>query len=152
LQDFQPRRVTTSGQLIPGFQTSFISICNTTPGPISTSPTQLAMRLLHAKTKILEEFFGDYIPQYAILSHTWGQNEVTFKDVQQYGPFGYKSGSTKIDGCCQQARRDYLEYVWIDTCCIDKSSSAELSEAINSMWSWYQVRISAYSFRAFKYP
>jgi hypothetical protein len=101
------------------------------------------MRLLHAKTKILEEFFGDYIPQYAILSHTWGQNEVAFKDVQQYGPFGYKSGSTKIDGCCQQARRDSLEYVWIDTCCIDKSSSAELSEAINSMWNWYQVRISA---------
>lgn len=28
--------------------------------------------------------------------------------------------------------------VGIDSCCIDKSSSAELTEAINSMFKWYR--------------
>jgi hypothetical protein len=101
------------------------------------------MRLLHAKTKSLEEFFGKDIPPYAILSHTWDPNEVTFKDIDRNG---YKSGSTKINGCCRQAVKDGLEYVWIDTCCIDKSSSAELSEAINSMWLWYQEAKACYAY------
>jgi hypothetical protein len=91
------------------------------------------MRLLNTKTRKLEEFFGEAIPQYAILSHTWGENEVTFKDIERDG---YQSGSVKIDGCLGRSERS--PYVWIDTCCIDKSSSAELSEAINSMWSWYK--------------
>jgi hypothetical protein len=89
------------------------------------------MRLLNTRTRKLEEFFGEAIPKYAILSHTWGENEVTFKDIERDG---YKSGSVKIDGCLAEYGPPY---VWIDTCCIDKSSSAELSEAINSMWSWY---------------
>jgi hypothetical protein len=92
------------------------------------------MRLLNVNTKRLEEYFGDDIPDYAILSYTWGKNEVTFKDIEQNG---YQSGSAKIDGCIDQAIADEWKYIWIDTCCIDKSSSAELSEAINSMWSWY---------------
>jgi hypothetical protein len=71
------------------------------------------------------EFFGDEDPPYAALSHTWVLNEVTFKEIDRNG---YKFGSIKIDGCCRQALNDGLEYVWIDTCCIDKSSSAELSE------------------------
>ena len=44
----------------------------------------------------------------------------------------------KIERCCALAARQKLSYVWIDTCCIDKSSSAELSEAINSMYQWYR--------------
>jgi hypothetical protein len=48
-----------------------------------------------------------------------------------------KEGYTKIQNCCRQALRDGYDHVWIDTCCIDKSSSAELSEAINSMYKWY---------------
>jgi hypothetical protein len=47
---------------------------------------------------------------------------------------GYK----KIEFTCKQAAKDGVEYVWVDTCCIDKSSSAELSESINSMYRWYQ--------------
>jgi hypothetical protein len=90
------------------------------------------MRLLNAKIKTFEEFVGE-IPPYAILSHTWGSDELAFKDIERNG----YSPSRKIDGCCEQAIKDELEYVWIDTCCIDKSSSAELSEAINSMWDWY---------------
>ena len=99
------------------------------------------MRLLNAQTKQFEEFF-DRIPRFAILSHTWGENELTFKQMEQNG---YVS-SKKIDGCCEQAKKDGLEYVWVDTCCIDKSSSAELSEAINSMWEWYWFSQVCYAY------
>ncbi|KAE9371893.1 hypothetical protein N431DRAFT_317458, partial [Stipitochalara longipes BDJ] len=52
----------------------------------------------------------------------------------------------KIDGCCEKALQDGLRYVWVDTCCIDKSSSAELSEAINSMWYWYGQSRRCYAY------
>lgn len=99
------------------------------------------MRLLHAETKQFAEFY-DQIPPYAILSHTWGLNELSFKDMERNG---YRA-SLKTDGCCQQALKDGLEYVWIDTCCIDKSSSAELSEAINSMWTCYERAELCYAY------
>lgn len=97
------------------------------------------MRLLQVHTRELKEFTGQYIPSYAILSHTWGKSEVTFQDISKPDDksYGYE-GYTKIDGCCRQAAKDGLDYVWIDTCCIDKSSSAELSEGINSMFQWYR--------------
>ncbi|KAF1829424.1 HET-domain-containing protein [Decorospora gaudefroyi] len=90
------------------------------------------MRLLNVHTRQLEEFFGEGIPLYAILSHTWGAEE--------------KQGYAKIDGCCRQAARHGLRYVWIDTCCIDKMSSAELSEAINSMFRWYEAANLCYDY------
>lgn len=46
-------------------------------------------------------------------------------------------GYTKIKAFCEVARQLNLDWAWVDTCCIDKSSSAELSEAINSMFRWY---------------
>lgn len=49
-----------------------------------------------------------------------------------------KAGWDKIRFCAQQTKRDGLEYFWLDTCCIDKSDSQELQEAINSMFRWYQ--------------
>ncbi|KAK3934665.1 heterokaryon incompatibility protein-domain-containing protein, partial [Diplogelasinospora grovesii] len=96
------------------------------------------MRLINAITLTMHTF-GGRPPPYAILSHTWGQEEVSFQDFQ-LGPehFGRLRGYAKIEGCCRQARKDGYEWVWVDTCCIDKSSSAELSEAINSMYKWYQ--------------
>jgi hypothetical protein len=99
------------------------------------------MRLLNAQTKQFEEFF-DKTPPYAILSHTWGSNELTFKQMEQSGYIP----SRKIDGCCEQALKDDLMYVWVDTCCIDKSSSAELSEAINSMYAWYGASKMCYAY------
>ena len=48
-----------------------------------------------------------------------------------------KLGFKKIEATCQQAERDRLDWAWVDTCCVDKTSSAELSEAINSMFQWY---------------
>ena len=96
------------------------------------------MRLLYYNNDgefSLKQFFRD-VPQYAILSHTWGQEEVTFKDIIE-GNGASKTGFDKIRFCGEQARRDRLQYFWVDTCCIDKSSSAELTEAINSMFRWY---------------
>jgi Heterokaryon incompatibility protein (HET) len=93
------------------------------------------MRLLHTQTLELGEFLENATPDYAILSHTWEQEEVTYQDMQGLN-VEEKAGYTKIQHCCQQAARDGYEYVWIDTCCINKSSSAELSEAINSMYVW----------------
>jgi hypothetical protein len=87
----------------------------------------------------------DEIPPYAILSHTWGgdDEEVTFKDFtegSQKAKFGYR----KIQFCAKQASCDGLHYIWIDTCCIDKSNNTELSEAINSMFLWYRNATKCY--------
>ncbi|KAH7408911.1 heterokaryon incompatibility protein-domain-containing protein [Cadophora sp. MPI-SDFR-AT-0126] len=92
----------------------------------------------------LTEFF-DNIPPYAILSHTWGLEEVNFKDIIERTGTS-KAGFDKIQFCGEQARRDGLHYFWVDTCCIDKSSSAELAEAINSMFRWYRDAAKCYVF------
>jgi hypothetical protein len=90
----------------------------------------------------LTEFFDD-IPPYAILSHTWGREEVTFGDMTE-GNGTSKTGFDKVRFCGEQARRDSLHYIWVDTCCIDKSSSAELQESINSMFRWYRSAAKCY--------
>ncbi|KAK5752651.1 hypothetical protein LTS12_017220 [Elasticomyces elasticus] len=97
------------------------------------------MYLINAKTYRLEYFMDSDIPPYAILSHTWGPGEeVTFQDMQDTKGTGLgKPGFSKIRFTCEQALADNLQYAWVDTCCIDKQSSAELSEAINSMFLWY---------------
>ncbi|KAM0554138.1 hypothetical protein ACHAPJ_006937 [Fusarium lateritium] len=51
----------------------------------------------------------------------------------------------KLRGCCNQARKDNLKYTWIDTCCINKENPAELNEAINSMFQWYQKASVCYT-------
>ncbi|KAF1828549.1 HET-domain-containing protein [Decorospora gaudefroyi] len=90
------------------------------------------MRLINASTFEVEEFLPSSLPEYVILSHTWGAEEVTLQDVQS-GEALRKNGYAKITGCCKKAAADGFNYCWIDTCCIDKTSSAELSEAINSI-------------------
>jgi hypothetical protein len=95
------------------------------------------MRLVNAETLELCEFIGSYVPPYAILSHTWGHGEVSLQDMLNGNPTA-KEGYDKIKRCCEIAVLDGFKYAWIDTCCIDKTSSAELSEAINSMYRWYQ--------------
>jgi hypothetical protein len=99
------------------------------------------MRLLEIKAggEFSPTEFFDNIPPYAILSHTWGPigEEFTFRDlVDDTGK--NKAGYAKIEFCGRRATADNLRYFWVDTCCIDKSSSAELTEAINSMFRWYQ--------------
>ncbi|KAK5658309.1 hypothetical protein OQA88_2285 [Cercophora sp. LCS_1] len=89
----------------------------------------------------LENHVGE-IPPYAILSHRWGapREEVTFQDLIGDGDHSAakrKAGYQKLEQFCLQTLEYGLTYGWVDTCCIDKSSSAELSEAINSMYAWY---------------
>jgi hypothetical protein len=95
------------------------------------------MYLLNTSTYTLHEFQAGSIPNYAILSHRWEGEEVSFRDLQS-GKGPELRSFAKVKGCCNQAAADSWEYVWIDSCCIDKSSSAELSEAINSMFKWYE--------------
>ena len=95
------------------------------------------MRLLQTKTREFVEFFDSQIPRYAILSHRWGKDEVTFKEMRK-GTAPKGAGMAKIENFCLLAAERGNEWAWIDTCCIDKRSSAELSEAINSMYKWYE--------------
>ncbi|KAK3690493.1 heterokaryon incompatibility protein-domain-containing protein [Podospora appendiculata] len=106
------------------------------------------MRLINTTDFSLREVYEpgpDY--QYAILSHTWDESlddprhrEVTFQDIQAPERTRLLTGWAKIEKTCELARAydPPLRWAWIDTCCIDKSSSAELTEAINSMFRWYQ--------------
>jgi len=87
----------------------------------------------------LTPFSEHEAPQYAVLSHTWQapKHEITFKEISENSG-KEKAGYRKVEFCRNQAQIDGLNYFWIDTCCIDKSSSAELSKAINSMFKWYR--------------
>ncbi|KAH8848054.1 hypothetical protein MCOR27_000307 [Pyricularia oryzae] len=120
------------------------------------------MRLIDTNTIEVIEFTDDKIPQYAILSHTWGAEEVSYQDMQRLATNRKRkswdlgrspsssstasvamaifemSGYIKIKAASHYARAHGFRYLWVDTCCIDKTSSAELSEAINSMFVWYR--------------
>lgn len=106
------------------------------------------MRLRNVVTKKLKEFVDDSTtPAYSILSHRWGDEEVLYQDIVSGDPGdGSSDGWKKILVCCQQSMSDGLSYTWVDTCCIDKSSSAELSEAINSMYAWYRRADICYAY------
>jgi Heterokaryon incompatibility protein (HET) len=98
------------------------------------------MRLLEMKSpgeySLIQVATHNTVP-YAILSHTWTDQEVTYQDLIR-GTGKDKSGYEKIKFCREQAAKDDLQYFWVDTCCIDKSNAVELSTAINSMFRWYR--------------
>ncbi|KAF1849443.1 HET-domain-containing protein [Cucurbitaria berberidis CBS 394.84] len=148
------------------------------------------MRLIDTRTSELRWFNDNDIPKYAILSHTWGSDEVTYQELVWINRAKALSGSSmdqpsssaasftseddqatimlaaiemmirgnsgtslgsiteqdlmkragysKLKHAAEQARSQGYNYIWVDTCCIDKSSSAELQEAINSMFRWYR--------------
>ena len=127
------------------------------------------MRLLHTSTLTFNEFFSSDTPVYAILSHRWNaapSSETSyqeflvarqeFPDASSVGGDAFREqyrnahathpGLWKIVQACALARVDVIKWIWIDTCCIDKSSSAELSEAINSMFGWYRESFFCYAF------
>ncbi|KAI1478725.1 HET-domain-containing protein [Daldinia eschscholtzii] len=117
------------------------------------------MRLLEAyiakETGVLKliEKRPDKLLRYAILSHTWEDDEITFNDIESGGATyasvktaAARASLSKLLGACTQAANDGYEYIWIDSCCIDKRSSSELSEAINSMFAWYRDANICYAF------
>lgn len=107
------------------------------------------MRLLQrdasGEIHLTRDFYDHEIPRYTILSHTWGAEEVLFKELQD-GTGKNKLGYDKIRFCADQAWKDGLEFCWVDTCCIDKPNNTELQEAINSMFRWYQNAAKCYVF------
>ncbi|KAL2018164.1 hypothetical protein VTK56DRAFT_1189 [Thermocarpiscus australiensis] len=109
------------------------------------------MRLINVRSLDIEEFHGSNIPEYAILSHTWGTDDASFREWSSRltrWRKRTKSGFSKVFATCKQARRDNLGYAWVDTVCTDKSSLAELSEAINAMYSWYEKAAVCYVYLA----
>lgn len=112
------------------------------------------MRLLNTTTLTLETFRGTDLPRYAILSHTWGEDEILFEDVQHnsFKQWRKRSGAAKVIDSAKKAGTNGFEYIWIDSCCIDSSSSAELSEAINSMFKWYRDSAVCYAYLSDVHP
>ena len=123
------------------------------------------MRLLHTAELRFEEFFADKTPPYAILSHRW-IDELTHQEFLYLNKDGWagghvfipfvvvderkreSSGYHKIMAFRSIAYKDGYDWCWIDTVCIDKTSSAELSEAINSMFQWYEQSSICYTYLA----
>ncbi|OLN96059.1 Vegetative incompatibility protein HET-E-1-like protein 10 [Colletotrichum chlorophyti] len=104
------------------------------------------MWLINTETLKLDEVVDASSVKYAILSHTWEDDEVSFRDISCLESAKQKAGFSKIAKTCELARERNLRYAWVDTCCIDKSSSAELSEAINSMFQWYKLSTICFVF------
>src|SRR5271163_2343388 len=103
------------------------------------------MRLLQTETLQFQEFLDSNIPNYAVLSHRWAVRELTY---QEFRDSPNKSGRafSKVVQCCVLARQRGLRWVWIDNVCIDRTSSAELSESINSMFRWYAGAVECYAY------
>lgn len=108
------------------------------------------MRLLHVHTLQFAEYVSPYdAPPYIIASHRWLEGEVSYQAFLGDNPGLETSGMAKIAGFCHHIRdwgqrfphteSEIPEYLWIDTCCINKESSAELQEAITSMFQWYAM-------------
>ncbi|KAK4062778.1 uncharacterized protein Triagg1_9648 [Trichoderma aggressivum f. europaeum] len=114
------------------------------------------IRLINMETLKLETFSGKKVPKYAILSHTWGTDseELTFDDLRKGITDKPGIGTIKFKGCCdlvikeniKEEKENKMKHVWIDTCCIDKSSSSELQEAINAMFDWYANASVCYAY------
>ena len=105
------------------------------------------------RAKVLD-FGDDEATEYAILSHRWVGQEVDCDEMvglakmpmEERDEIRQRDSYQKILQSCKQAQEDGYEWLWVDTCCIDKRSSAELSEAINSMYRWYENAKVCYAF------
>lgn len=126
------------------------------------------MRLLHTREARFQEFVGrpgtkDF-PKYAILSHRWTNEEITHQEMEflllnesdrarvltprllNTASKTSSQGYQKVMRFCEVAAADGYDWTWIDTVCIDNTSSSELSEAINSMWPWYKYSNCCYAY------
>ncbi|KAF3022505.1 hypothetical protein E8E14_011426 [Neopestalotiopsis sp. 37M] len=114
------------------------------------------MRVVDVESLAVVEIDETTTP-YAILSHRWEEGqEISLSEMKPpiQRSVTRKSGYRKIKKACafalkvsrEQGLGYFLRYIWIDTCCIDKTSSAELSEAINSMYRWYEKAVICFAF------
>jgi hypothetical protein len=94
------------------------------------------MRLINTRTLEVKEFSTNKRPEYAILSHRWLDEEIYFQQIQNPRSHSWMKGFEKVAGFCREAARNGFDWAWVDTCCIDKTSAVELSEAINSIFAW----------------
>jgi len=106
------------------------------------------------RRKNVLEFGDDEVKEYVILSHRWVEQEVDYREmvklvkmaVEERDEIRHRDGYQKILQSCEQAQKDGYKWLWVDTCCINKGSSAELSEAINSMYRWYENAQVCYAY------
>jgi hypothetical protein len=121
---------------------------------LNTRTLQVEEFLESASTSTLVHFEGSNVSDvvilaYAILSQAWGDGEVSFQDMQGERELAKrKEGFAKLRDSYALALKEGYDYIWIDTCCIDKTSSAELSEPINSMYRWYKKSAVCYAYLA----
>ena len=118
------------------------------------------MWLLNTENIQLKWFAKPTEVSYAILSHVWGGDEQAFLDTRVWTSGGTWASKTahqarsralrrpalKIKNACKLARRHGFRWLWVDTCCIDQANSTELSEAINSMYTWYEGASMCYAY------
>lgn len=105
------------------------------------------MRLINAKTHRLEEIRDVHVPPYAILSHRWEDEEILTEDIHS-GTASQKRGYAKLSACCEEAQRHNLDYVWIDTCSINRANSSEVTQSMNSMFKWYSKAAVCFAYLA----
>ncbi|OTA95669.1 hypothetical protein M434DRAFT_184886 [Hypoxylon sp. CO27-5] len=111
------------------------------------------IRVINVRTFEFEEFFNEseVFGKYAILSHRWSGDEVSFQKMNEAGIrkrlagrfelmlHSVHHGFRKIRATCRLAREVYgLQYVWIDSCCINQEDAHEKQASINSMFRWYK--------------
>ncbi|KAI0744723.1 hypothetical protein C8Q76DRAFT_663309, partial [Earliella scabrosa] len=115
------------------------------------------MWLLNSHTLRLHHFTSpeDVKEGYVILSHVWNAQEDSFQDLQDILEWCDRSGqdprgfvTMKVCQFCELAESYGYKWVWIDTCCIDRTSSAELSETINAMYQYYARALVCYVYLA----
>ena len=106
------------------------------------------MRLINVYTLEIEKFVEDEIPEYSILSHTWGLDEASFEQWTQHSnpAKSTRPGFVKVLSACSLSRREGFKYTWVDTVCINKSNMEELTEALNSMFKWYRASAVCYAY------
>ncbi|KAG2363283.1 heterokaryon incompatibility protein-domain-containing protein [Suillus spraguei] len=86
--------------------------------------------------EVVKNFFA-----YVMLSHRWEGDEPGFRDIPLEGVYGPELSTLRFDkvrNLCRKARKYKFNWAWIDTCCIDQTSSAEVQKSISSMFSWYR--------------
>ncbi|KAI6026958.1 heterokaryon incompatibility protein-domain-containing protein [Pisolithus marmoratus] len=100
--------------------------------------------------EVLQEL-DDTTVDYAVLSHRWTV-EVNYKEMvklhkmENRDEIRQRNGYQKILQSSERANNDGFKWLWVDTCCVDKRSSSELSEALNSMFRWYKNAKRCYAY------